>query len=161
MSVCYTALDELNSQEDLKKATWRAGDNTSCKATQDMADVGYGVMLVAQIERRWNTINIYCAKTPRTKWRSVNGWHLTLLDFFNKKLAEAPEGKCLRQFFDKIEDEKAAKALKGLIAAECGINGDEDAVERAAHKACADLEALGLIAGDWMFYPMLTTWKNK
>lgn len=160
--VFYTILDELESASDLQKANWKSGNNESYENTKEMADVGYGISVIARIEKRWNTIRICYAKTRNTEWRPVNSNHLTLIEFFQKKLTQAPSGKCLSVFFDGIDCQKTIKAVVGLIAAECGINATEDQAEIAIHKINADLAALGLVIGDWTFYPMQKAWnKNK
>jgi S-adenosylmethionine:diacylglycerol 3-amino-3-carboxypropyl transferase len=153
--IVYATMKAIHQKFD--GVVWKEGCQDSYADTKRMADLGRDICVIGCLGG-WDTFQIRYAKSSRTGWRDVNPHHLVLLNFFVAALENAPEGKCLSQFFDAIEDKRAAKALVSLIAAECGINASAEQVERAIHKINADLEALGLVCGDWTFYPMMKTW---
>jgi len=154
--VVYTNIEQI---ERLGAASWILGDQDSYERTQRMAGRhGYGISLVGR-QGKGGSVGVCYAKADGTDWSAVNGFHLTLANYFTTKLISAPAGDVLAPFFDRIDDQAAANAVVQLVGADVGINAAPDEVKSAINRIGASLRALGVTYGDWAFLPMLAAWK--
>ena len=150
--VVYTHIDKI---EDLPSAKWSVGVQDSYAETQRIADGGRGVVSIIGRRADDGSVQLAYAKTGRSHWFVVGAWHLALARFFSEKMESAPEGPCLRPFFDAIDDDSAAYAAKQLIGIDVGINKEysrDNGTHDAILNLCAAVSALARIPdGDWMF----------
>ena len=154
--MAHVAFTTISSIDDLPRAQWAEGDNSSYENTMSAIPARNDIRVVGR-QAKDGTVQLCYASNCSGAWEKVNGWHLTLAKFFMLKLEEAPAGDRLNVFFDRIDDPKAQHAAQQLIGLECGINVTKEphgALHAAVQTVQASLRALGVPCGDWTFTPL-------
>lgn len=149
----------IGSLDDLDRANWADGDNTSYANTMKMVGRWAGIRLIGRMAKD-GSVQLQYASNANGKWVVVGAGALKLARYFNEKLKDCPSGDRLDVFFSEIDNESAKNAVQQLLGAECGINVTKEPhgkLHLAVMQIQSKLRALGVPAGDWTFVPMLNS----
>lgn len=160
-NVVFTTIENI---ADIDAAKWLPGDNESYERTKRMIpDDGRRIQIIGR-QDKYGQIQLCYAASNAQDWTVVDGRHLTLAKYFNKKTAQIPENWDGRPFFSEIDEEKAADASQNLITLECGINVKKERsgkLHLAVLHVQKGLHALGISCADWTFIPMFNSFKTE
>lgn len=157
--MAHVVFTTIGSIDDLGGAHWTAGDNDSYKNTMArITPVSGSIRLIGrQSKPGTGSVQLCYASFGGGEWEAVNTWHLTLAQYFSRKLDSLPKGKSINVFFESIDDDAARHAAQQLIGLQCGINVTKErfgALHSAVQTIQGGLRALGIPCGDWTFTPM-------
>lgn len=130
---------------------WRSAENYGIATSRCQVDGG----LVGLVARQDAQGHIWpcMVRSGFTDWRRITGFHFVLFAYFDRTMQLNEERVVSGPA--RITDPEAANAAVQLMAAECGLNAGSSQARTAALKINAELQAMGLPAGDWTTSPML------
>jgi hypothetical protein len=156
--VVYTVIQSIT---DLPAAKWHNGSNDSYTATQRAAEQLSGnILLVGRLDKL-GRVDLVCARDGSRDefnnlgwagWVNVNASHVHLARYFAGKYETDGPGQ---PFASGIDDPLAVKALRSLVALDCGTNGSADEIAKSVRSIGQGLDALGVCFGDWRYVPMI------